>query len=114
MTEQELTTRYIALDSVAKARFISTTAHSLTIALRSDYVGADLAHRVHRLQGANELQHHLSSELLHHLEDDPKRYPDAVLIRMLVEKANYYKLGREMQQALTHAIARAERTSHSA
>jgi len=110
MTQPELTTRYAALDSSAKLRFLAIAAHFLTISLRGDSNSnsPNLPDRVHRLQGANELQHHLSAELLHHHHGDSKRYPDGVVTAILIEKAAYYRLARELRWSLTQAIERAQ------
>lgn len=113
MTQAELTIRYSALDSTAKVRFLAIAAHILTVSLRSDYDSPDLPERLHRLQGANELQHHLSAELLHHHDGDLKRYPDDVLIALLIEKAAYYRLGGDLGWAVTQAIERAQPQTRS-
>jgi hypothetical protein len=106
MTQAEVTTRYIALDHPAKMRFLVIAAHFLTIALRGDYDSPDLPYRVQRLQGANELQHHISSELLHH--DDRNSYPNDALVTNLVEKAAHYQLGGELRWSLSQAMECAE------
>jgi hypothetical protein len=104
MTKQELIERYIALDSSTKVRFLAVCSHSLTISLREDYDSSDLELRVKRLQGANELQHHLSSELLRHHDSDEKRYPDEVLINILLEKAATYNLSGAIGWSLNRAL----------
>jgi hypothetical protein len=92
---------YAALDSPAKARFLAVLSNQLTIFMRGEYDElVDCAIRVKRLMGSNELQHHVSSELRHHLEGDSDRYPDEVLLNILFEKALYYELSNELQQAL--------------
>lgn len=69
--------------------------------MREEYdESLDLIRRVKRLMGANELQHHLSSELRHFLEEDTNRYPDEVLLNILLEKARHYELSNQLQQAL--------------
>ena len=101
MTKSEFLQMYAVLDSPAKARFLAVLSNQLTIFMREEYdESADCARRVKRLMGANELQHHISSELRHHLEGDPDRYPDEVLLNILFEKANHYELSNELQQAL--------------
>jgi hypothetical protein len=92
---------YAILDSPAKARFPAALSNQFTIFVRGDYdESADCARLVKRLMGSNELQHHISSELRHHLEGDPDRYPDEVLLNILFEKAHHYELSDELQQAL--------------
>ena len=101
MTKSELLQIYAVLDSPAKAGFLAALSNQLTILVRGDYdESVDCARRVKRLMGSNELQHHISSELRHHLEGDPDRYPDEVLLNILLEKAHHYELSNELQQAL--------------
>ena len=116
MTKRECIERYAALDPSTKVRFLALASHSLTIALRGDYDHTDTEFRVRLLQGANELQHHLSSELEHHHAEECKRYPDDVLIDILVEKAAYYGLLGDLAWALTRAIERtkSEQTAQGA
>jgi hypothetical protein len=100
MTKSELLQIYTVLDSPAKARFLAVLSNQLTIFMRSEYdESADCSRRVKRLMGSNELQHHMSSELRHHLEEDLDRYPDEVLLNILLEKAHSYELLNELQQA---------------
>ncbi|GGA57141.1 hypothetical protein GCM10011507_05590 [Edaphobacter acidisoli] len=103
MTKLELLQIYANLDSWAKARFLAVLSHQLTIRMRESYdesIASD--QRIKLLMGANELQHHLSSELRHHLEEDTNRYPDEVLMNILLEKAQYYQLSNELQGSLIH------------
>jgi hypothetical protein len=101
MTKSELLQMYAALDSPAKARFLAVLSNQLTVFMRGDYdESLDCARRVKRLMGSNELQHNISSELLHHLERDSDRYPDEVLLNIPHEKAHQYGLSNELQQAL--------------
>ena len=103
MTKPECIERYTALDSKTKVRFLALASFFLTVSLRGDYNNADLEYRVRRLQGTNELQHHLSSELGHHHAEETKRYPDDVLINILAEKAAFYGLSGELASALSWA-----------
>jgi hypothetical protein len=98
MTKSQLLQTYTALDSPAKARFLAVLSNQLTIFMREEY--DDSARRIKRLMGANELQHHISSELRHHLDQDTNRYPDEVLLNILLEKAQHFELSNQLQQAL--------------
>jgi hypothetical protein len=101
MTKSQLLQTYTALDSPAKARFLAVLSNQLTVFMREEYdESLDSARRIKRLMGANELQHHLSSELRHHLDQDTNRYPDEVLLNILLEKAQYFELSNQLQQAL--------------
>ena len=107
MTKSELLRMYTALNSFAKARFLAILSHYLTIYMRGDYdESVDCTRRVKRPMGANELQHHISSELGHHLDEDADRYPDEVLLNILLEKAHYYEISSELQQAFIGATKR--------
>ncbi len=107
MNKSQILQIYTALDSTAKARFLAVLSHQLTILTRGDYdEGIDCATRVKRLMGSNELQHHIISELRHHLDEDPNRYPDEVLLNILFEKAQYYGLSNPLQHALIATVKR--------
>jgi hypothetical protein len=107
MTKLELLQIYTVLDSPTKARFLAALSHQLTICMRENYdESIDRDKRIRRLMGANELQHHLSSETLHLLEEDTKRYPDEVLLNILLEKAHYYQMPNELQGALIDTAKR--------
>ncbi|SNS95751.1 hypothetical protein SAMN05421770_103223 [Granulicella rosea] len=104
MTKQELIDGYSAMSSRAKVQFLALCSFSLTVGMRGLYDLTDSEKRARRLQGANELQHHLSSELGHHDEENEKRYPDDVLINILLEKAAHYGISGEMGYALRQAM----------
>jgi hypothetical protein len=107
MTKLELLQTYTALNSPAKVRFLAILSHELTIFVRGEYdESIDCDIRIKRLMGSNELQHHISSELRHHLEGNANRYPDEVLMNILLEKAHYYEISSELQQALVATAKR--------
>jgi hypothetical protein len=107
MTKSQLLQAYTVLDSTAKARFLAVLSNQLTVFMREQYdESLDCAVRTKRLMGANELQHHISSELRHHLDGDLDRYPDEVFLNILLEKAHYYVLSSELQQALVATTKR--------
>jgi len=104
MANQELLDFYCGLGSSAKVRFLARAAYNLTVELRCDYDDAlDCKMRLQRLQGANELQHHLTAELAHHYNLDEKRYPDDVLFNILIEKAMFYEILPELLSAFSRA-----------
>jgi hypothetical protein len=110
MTKLELLQIYTGLDSSAKARFLVALSHQLTIRMRENYdESIDSDKQIKRLMGANELQHHLSSETRHLLEEDTKRYPDEILLNILLEKAHYYYAPNELQEALIYTAKKFRR-----
>jgi hypothetical protein len=104
MTQAELIDLYRGLDSVGKVRFLASCSYNLTVAMREFYGDEYAAEtRAQSLMGANELQHHLASELSHHHEQDEKRYPDDVLLNILFEKAAFYQISPQLGYALRQA-----------
>jgi hypothetical protein len=108
MTKTELLELYFGLDSDAKALFLARLSNELTIWMRAEYEeSTDCSKRAKRLMGANELQHHISSELRNHLLKTDDRYPDEVLMNILLEKATYCEISEEFQSALIRTAASA-------
>lgn len=107
MTLNDAIEQYVAIGPANKARFLVSLSHELTIHMRSCYVGGlDSETRATKLQGANELQHHLASEAGHHLDSDIDRYPDDALIRICAERATFYKIEPELAGALKRCLLR--------
>ncbi len=77
---------FSALETEGQARFLARFAHNLTVAARDAYVagGYGLTDPA-RVRAINEVQHRVTGHLRMLLEDDPKRYPDDVLVRMFLE-----------------------------
>ncbi|WP_263418808.1 hypothetical protein [Terriglobus albidus] len=111
MTRPEFIAAYSALAANGKVSFLAQTSHQLTIALRGTYPdpageATTDEQSFKRLQGANELQHHLSSELRHIHAGDPDRYPDDVLMNILFEKADFYGISGELSYSLLYVMKR--------
>lgn len=109
MTLNEAIDRYAAIAPKDKGCFLIALSHELTVHMRGCYDESDTGLRATKLQGANEIQHHLAAEASHHLEEDPKRYPDDVLIRSCVEDGAFYKIGGEFRGALRRCLDRYQR-----
>jgi hypothetical protein len=106
MTSTELLTFYTSLTSDRKVYFLARLSYHLTIYVRGDeHPGEDVAVRFAQLTGANELQHSIIQELYHHHENNLKRYPDDAFLKIILEKAEYWKLtailGGAIRQAAT-------------
>jgi hypothetical protein len=105
MTIQEFLDAYVPLNDQTKVAFLARVSHALTISMRGLYDSTEDPHQlIERFKGANELQHHLSSQLRHHHQKDPKRYPDDVFINILVEKSTHYRIGGELGWAFQFAM----------
>ena len=87
-------------------RVLSLLAHNLTVCARSAYlpeVSDDLARQ--RLRGLNELLHVVTSQLMHMVSDDAKRYPDDVFMDILFEQAQMNHSERDLLQAFQWSCA---------
>src|SRR5687767_13904942 len=69
-----------------KGRFVALLAHELTILARDTYeVGESGLTNPARMRAINEVQHRLMGFLVALLRDDAQRYPDDVLVRIVLE-----------------------------
>jgi hypothetical protein len=69
-----------------KIRFLCRLAFELTVVGRDTYIPQteEISHPAH-LRAINELQHHILGYLNALTFDDPRRYPDGVLIAIILE-----------------------------
>ena len=85
MTIEEAIAAYSHLTSDQQVRVIARYAHELTVIARGTYVpGTENIADPYRLRMLNEVQHRVTGHLRHLLENDPKRYPDDVIVRIIV------------------------------
>ena len=110
MTKDRIVQAFTMLSLQRKVAFLISISYELTVWMRENVDESYSAEsRIRHLLGANELQHHLSIEARHHLNNDLRRYPDETLFDMLIEKATHYEIDR----ALTASLIRVtERISH--
>jgi hypothetical protein len=107
MNEDEITRRYQSLSSETQARALLTFGHSLTVAARDTYeVQAAGVRALQRLSEINELQHRVFAQILALLMVDPHRYPDDVLVAMLL-RHNDDHLRAQSLRAFADALERA-------
>src|SRR5262245_50841317 len=86
-----------------KIDFLAYFAHTLTILARDTYaVGADGLTHPSRLRIMNEIQHRVTSVLIALRRDEAQRYPDDVLVRMMLEHPEDVELQRQLQEAFDH------------
>ena len=78
----------------------------LTIRARDTYdVGGDGLDNPERMRSYNEVQHRLLGFLAALLKGDPKRYPDDVLIRIILEHPRDAVLQQQMAEAFARALS---------
>jgi ketosteroid isomerase-like protein len=87
MTLEQAQRAFAALAPGGQARFLALLAHDTTVWARSSYpeLLEDSRLVMERLRACNELQHRVTAQLAHLLEQDPRRYPDDVLVAILFE-----------------------------
>jgi hypothetical protein len=82
-----------------KLDFLVQFAHALTILAREAYaVGEDGLTNPLRLRIMNEIQHRVTGFLMALRKHDAKRYPDDVLVRILLEHPEDLDLQRQLQE----------------
>lgn len=77
--------------------FLARLMHELTVLARDSYeVGQDGLTNPQRMRRINELQHRVSANLCALLRGDSQRFPDDVLIRIILEHPDDKELGRQL------------------
>jgi len=89
-----------------KLYFLIRLAHMLTILARDTYeVGGEGVTEASRLRLINEVQHRVTDFLRALVQHDPQRYPDDVLMRIVLEHPDDLDLQQQIQDAVTRLIA---------
>ena len=90
-----------------KAQFLLRLAHELTIVGRYTYIPQteELAYP-QRLRTLNEIQHRLLAHCLALMEDNLKRYPDDVLLSIVLEHPEDVELERQVRDAFDKILER--------
>ena len=82
-----------------KNDFLVQFAHALTILARHTYaVAEDGLTNPSRLRIMNEIQHRVTGFLMALRKQDAKRYPDDVLVRIILEHPEDIDLQRQLQE----------------
>jgi hypothetical protein len=77
---------YASLPAADQARLLTRLAWELTLVGRAYYMpGTEELADPAALRAVNELQHQITQHVLALLDDNPRRYPDDVLIRCIVD-----------------------------
>ena len=89
-----------------KIAFLIHLAHALTILARDTYeVGGEGLTEPSRLRRITEVQHRVLGCLIALMKQEAKRYPDDVLVRLLLEHPEDRDLQRQLQEAFSHLTA---------
>ena len=100
MSVDEAITAFSSFSPPEKGEFLARLSHELTIVARDSYEaegeGFTNPQRVRRI---NEVQHRVSGFLNALLRDDPRRYPDETLVRIVLEQPDDPVLERQLREA---------------
>ncbi len=97
MTVEEAIEIFSNLTADEQKCFLAHLSHYLTVVARDAYeVGTENITNQSKMRWINEIQHQLSSHLLALLENDSERYPDDVLIRIIMEHSKDKAFEAEM------------------
>lgn len=98
---------FVDLSREEKLHCLLRFAHELTIVARDSYdANGDGVAEPRRLRTLNEMQHRLLANCVALLEDDPKRYPDEVLLEMLLDHPQDVMLETAVRQAFDRTLSR--------
>lgn len=85
MNAEAATALYSSLNRAAQVKLLGRFGFNLAVAARDTYeAGTEALIDPARLRRINEVQHHVFGHIGKLLNDDPDRYPDDVLISMLL------------------------------
>ncbi len=86
-----------------KINFLVHLAHALTILARDTYeVGGEGLTQPSRLRRITEVQHRVLGDIIALMKQGAKRYPDDVLVRLLLEHPEDRDLQQQLQEAFSH------------
>jgi len=107
MTADQAVAVFSSYSSGEQAEFLAQLMVELTLVARDSYeVGGDGFTFPQRVRRLNEVQHRISEFLWALLHDDPSRYPDDVLLRIILEQPDDPALGQQLNEAFARSAAR--------
>ena len=107
MTVDEAISAFSSYSAEEKKEFIAQLSYELTVVARGCYEeGQDGLADARRLRRINEVQHRVCAFLWALLRDDPERYPDDVLIRIVLEQPDDELLRRDLSKIFARMTAR--------
>ena len=106
MTDDKAVSVFMSFSSEEKKEFLAQLMYELTLIVRDNYeTGQDGLCNPQRVRRANEVQHRVSAFLWASLRDDPQRYPDDVLVRIILEQPDDEVLGRQLKETFERLAA---------
>jgi hypothetical protein len=107
MGNHRAATAYSCLSTKKQIAFLLSLSHGLTILARDCYeVGKNGLTRPVRVRILNEVQHRILGFLLALNKNDSQRYPDDVLVRIILEHADDPELQRQLESEFDWLLAK--------
>lgn len=95
-----------------KTEFLLLLAHALTVLARETYEpGGDGLTEPSRLRRINEVQHRVLSSLIALRRGGRKRYPDDVVVRLILEHPEDLELQRQLEAAVYRLLGERSATA---
>jgi hypothetical protein len=109
MTIDDAINVFASYSSEDKKEFLAHLMYELTIVARDSYeTGQDGLTNPQRVRRINEVQHRASAFLWALLRNDPQRYPDNILVRIILEHPDDSDLQRQLSESfarlMTHRL----------
>jgi hypothetical protein len=96
---------FVSYSSEDKEEFLAHLMHALTVIARDSYeVGDDGLTNPQRVRRINEVQHRVSAYLYTLLRNDAQRYPDDVLMKIILEHPDDRELERQLVKSFEQLI----------
>ena len=106
MTVEEAIAVFSSYSRGERAEFLARLMYELTLVARESYeAGGDGLDDQGRVRRVNELQHRVSAFLSAFLRDDAGRYPDEVLVRVILEQPDDPALGQQLGETFARLAA---------
>ena len=100
MTVDEAIAVFVSYSSREKEEFLAQLMHELTVVARDSYeVGGDSLTDPQRARHVNEVQHCVSGFLCALQRNNPHRYPDELLVRIVLEHPEDGELEQQLNWA---------------
>jgi tRNA A37 N6-isopentenylltransferase MiaA len=107
MTADEAISVFSSYSAEEKKEFVAQLSYELTVIARGCYgEESDGPSDPRRLRRINEVQHRVCAFLWALLRGDPERYPDDVLIRIVLEQPDDELLRRDLSKTFARMMAR--------
>jgi hypothetical protein len=106
MTTDEAIAIFTSYSLAEKREFVAQLMYELTVVGRGTYeIGQDGLSVPQRLRHLNEVQHRLGAYLWALLRNDERRYPDDVLLRIVLEQPTDHELEQQLRATFARVAA---------